>query len=210
MDVEELVKTAWEAVEKAGLPEPLQAAALKGAMDYLREGGGDGAGSGGGAGKRETPPKRSRRSTRRAVKASDDSPAVSVDDAQFFESLANESGTDETVLRDALQLKNGKVHVIPPTRKLGSSKAEQTRRVIAMVAGAQARGLGVSPADADAVRAEAKRKHCFDPANFASTLKAMKGFSPGSTRQEIIVGSRWIEEFNEAVATATGTGETED
>jgi hypothetical protein len=36
MDVEEPVRRAWEAVQKAEIPEPLQEVAFKEAVDYLR------------------------------------------------------------------------------------------------------------------------------------------------------------------------------
>jgi len=35
----------------------------------------------------------------------------------------------------------------------------------------------------------------------------MKGFSPGSHRNEIVVGSKWIGEFGDAIKTVTGDDE---
>jgi len=203
VSVEELLQRAWAAVKEAGVPEPLQEVALKEAIDYLRSA--NDRGADGSSPKPASQRQRSRkRTSARVNNGGEESTSEAPDEATFFSQLANESGVDEKVLKDVLQLKDGNVHVIPPTRKLGESKAEQTRRVIALTAGAYAHGLDRSPADAEAVRAEAKRKRCFDTANFAATLKKLKGFSPGSNRNEIMVGSKWLDEFKEAVATATG------
>jgi ribosomal protein L12E/L44/L45/RPP1/RPP2 len=205
VDLEELLQRAWAAVKKADMPKALQGVALKEAIDFLRAANGDDPASS------PKPSPRRKPAPKQAAppsKASDAKPRESSpDEATFFLQLASESGVDEKVLRDVLQLKDGTVHVLPPTRKLGETKAEQTRRVIALVAGAYAHGLDKSPVDAEVVRVEAKRKRCFDTANFAATLKKLKGFSQGSNRNEVMVGSKWLEEFGEAVEAATGGGE---
>jgi len=206
MDVEELISRAWRAVVKAEVPEALQPLALKEAIDHLREAE-NGQGSSAVKGKGDEGEKRPRRK-RVQPKRTDSTEGVSEDD--FFSQLAMESGVDEAVLKDVLQFKDGAVHVIPPTRLLGGSKAEQTRRVVALVAGSYAHGLDQSPVSADAVRQEAKRKRCFDPGNFSSDLKAMKGFSPGSKRTEILAGSKWLDEFNEAISAVTDNGPAAD
>jgi hypothetical protein len=204
VDVEELLKDAWAAVQKAGVPEPLQGVALKEAIDYLRQATGDHNGQPLPRPQSQRQSSRKRGSSRKG-KTREEPTGELPDEATFFSKLASESGLEEKVLRDVLQLKEGTVHVIPPTRMLGTSKAEQTRRVIALVAGSHAHGLDRSPVDAEAVRVETKRKKCFDTANFAAILKKLKGFSPGSTRSEIMVGSKWIEEFKEAVEAAAGS-----
>lgn len=52
---------------------------------------------------------------------------------------------------------------------------------------------------AKAVHDEVKRKRCFDPGNYSKVLGKLKGFSAGSNRSEIVLGSKWIDEFKEAV-----------
>jgi hypothetical protein len=87
--------------------------------------------------------------------------------------------------------------------------AQQAKCVIALVAGARSRGLGEQPVGADAVRSEAKRKHCFDKNNFAGKhLGPMKGFNVGSNRSEIVLTSKWLDDFKNAVATASGVDPT--
>jgi hypothetical protein len=195
VDVDELIQKAWNAVERAGVPESIQGVALKEAIDFLR---------GDSGGERREPQKRNR-ATRGKPRAatpfsSNSDDGENIDPDEFFAQLADESGLDETALRDVLLLKGSVVHVIPPTRKLGTSKSQQAARVTALVAGAYVHGLGQHSVSAKAVHDEVKRKRCFDPNNYSGkVLGKLKGFSAGSDRSEIVVGSKWLGEFKEAV-----------
>lgn len=128
------------------------------------------------------------------------------DEGAVFGALARESGISEQDLRDILQLTpTGQIHVTSPTKNLGSSVAEQAKNVIALVAGARSMGLGESPVNAEAVRGELARKHCYQSNNFATFhLGAMKGFNSGSNRSEIVLTAKWASEFASAVAKAHG------
>jgi len=197
VNVDELIQQAWAAVNKAGVPEPIQGLAFKEAVDFLR---GDGESrSGGDKPQKRAQAKRSKpKASASTEAASQDAEVAEPDD--FFAQLADESGLDEAVLRDVLLLKDNVVHVIPPTRKLGTSKSQQAARVTALVAGAYVHGLGQNTVSAKAVHDEVKRKRCFDPNNYSGkVLGKLKGFSAGSNRSEIVVGSKWLDEFKEAV-----------
>ena len=102
------------------------------------------------------------------------------------------------------------MHVTPPTRKLGASKSEQAKTVIALVAGGRAFGLGERPINATAVRDEVKRKNCYDQANYATKhLGALDGFNRGGSSAEIVTTSKWVGEFAAAVAQALGRNENQ-
>lgn len=210
------MRRAWEAVQKSGVPEALQETALREAVEFLRvqELGAvpaDAATST--AAKRTATGKRSGSRKTSPPKGKAAQPKASVpDEGTFFAQLAEESGVDEQDLRDVLQVTaQGVVHIAPPTRNLGGSRAEQAKSVIALVAGARAYGLGEDPVDAEAVRDEAKRKRCFDPNNFAAkSLTPMKGFNAGSTRAEIVLTSKWVDEFKSAADKALGRKPTKD
>jgi hypothetical protein len=211
MDVDELMRQAWEAVKKSGIPEPLQEAAFKEAVAALREQeSGGGGGGGGGNGRTSTRSKSAAK--RKAVKAKDDDAASVPDEDTFFASLADESGVPEGDLRDVLQVTTtGKVHVTPATRKLGSTKGEQARNIIALVAGARAHGLDEKPVNADAVRREVERKNAYLPNNFAAKhLGPLNGFNAGSNRDEIVLTSKWIGEFKDSVNKARGVTDEDD
>lgn len=200
MDVDELLQTAWAAVKKTDMPESLRAVALKEAIDYLRSS----EDSGGGPSRPRKAPKKA---GSRGHGKDENSNSQAPDEDAFFSQLSSESGVEESQLRDILKLEvDGKIHVLPPTRDLGSSKSEQAKRVVALVAGARAHGLGERPLDGAAVREEVQRKHCYDRANFGNkTVRQMKGFNTGPKKGEISLTSKWVEEFQEAAAIATGS-----
>lgn len=211
MEVEELLAKAWAAVEKSGVPKEVREIAFKEAVSFLR-----GAGSvkaeergvqdapplGEPAAKRSASPKRS---AKRAAVASEARATLNVDEDEFFARLASESGAEETDLRDILNLlADGTVQVIPPTRKLGSSAAQQARTVIALVAGARAYGLGEKPVSDASVRAELQRKNCWQRSNYAAShLGTMLGFNAAG-QGEILLNSKWVGEFVAAVNQAHG------
>lgn len=203
MNVDELLAEAWSAVKKSGVPEALQPVAFKEAVDFLRSGNGHGTSP-------ATPSRR--RGVRKPPSSGKDVPDLIPDEAEFFKQLANESGLPEPDLRDILHLTaDGKVQVTPPTKDLGTSAAEQAKTVVALVASARSKGLAEKPVNAEAVRREVERKHCYQANNFASKhLGPMKGFNAGSNKDEILVTSRWLEEFRAAVGKAHGRTAADD
>ena len=134
-----------------------------------------------------------------------ETPSGQQNGSDFFARMAHESGVSETDLRDVLSVAaDGKVSVTPATRKLGTTIAEQARTVIALVASARGVGLEEDPVSAEQVRAEVKRKGCYDSRNFHNHLGALNGFNSGSSRNQIVLTSKWIDEFKAAVAKAHG------
>src|SRR5262249_52406192 len=123
MDVEELLSRTWSAVEKAGVPPELQELAFKEAISFLREG--SAAPNAGAAVQKSAP-------AGGAGKPAETSSGTDASD--FFARLAHESGVSETELSDVLSLVDGQVRVTPATRTLGTSKTEQAKNVIALVA----------------------------------------------------------------------------
>lgn len=200
MNVDELMSRAWAAVQASGVPEPLQAVALKEAIDFLRA--------------EESPPEKRKQRQGQKQKARTGNGKSKEregtenlpDEATAFERLADESGVGEDKLRDILQVTHdGNVHVTTPTKDLGNNLAEQARTVLALVTSARAIGLGESPVSADAVRAELRRKRCYDGDNFSGHhLGPLKGFNAGAKRSEIVTTSKWLEDFKAAVVQAHG------
>lgn len=214
METSELLRRAWQAVEKSGVPESMHAVALQAAVEDIRalEGGGSSEtrGSGGTSGRGASGRSKTRSNRTRSKGASEQSEVEVVSEDTFFQVLAHESGVDEADLRDVLGLSGDKVHVTPPTRVLGGTKAHQARTITALVAGARAFGLGERPIDARAVRAEVKRKNAYDEANYAAKhLGELQGFNRGGTSAEMVTTSRWDRDFAAAVNQALGRAEDE-
>lgn len=199
MKADELLRQAWDAVQKAGVPEPLHEVAFSEAVDFLRHGETDGDT---GDTKQDQQKKKVKRTAQEPEAGSDDGP---VDEASLFSELSDESGVSEQDLRDVLNVKGSEVQVIQRAKDLGNSAAVQARTVIALVAGARAKGLGERPVDTETVRKELRRKHIYSSGNFAAQhLGRLKGFNPGSTSEEILLNTHWLAEFKAAVEQARG------
>ena len=198
MEVEELLSKAWAAVEKAGIPDELHELAFREAISFLRV---TAAPSPAEADSSATVGAAAAPATPTGAAASEDS-----EEDVFFRELASESGESESDLRDILSMgADGNVHVTVPTKALGTSTSEQARNAIALIAGARAKGKGEKPVNAEAVRTELKRKQCFDRSNFAAHhLGRLKGFNAGASQAEIVLTSKWVEEFKAALAKAHG------
>lgn len=212
MEADAILKQAWEAVEKSGVPESLREVAFREAVQMLRGGESAAPGTGGLEGGTPTTRQVARsktKATRGSSKEATQTHATAdplPDEDTFFSQLADESGATEQDLRDILQLTTeGEVLVTQPTKDLGSSIAEQARTVVALVASARGVGLGERPVNADAVRKECQRKRCFDTDNFASTVVArLKGFNAGKNRSQLVLTSKWTDDFDAAVKKALG------
>lgn len=208
MDTSELLRRAWEAVEKSGVPESLHEAAFREAVEDIRatEGGGSSSGTQGAGASGRAP--RGRRKSSSKPKGSSkatsaEKTAPDVDEDTFFANLSHQSGVSEADLRDVLSLSGGNVHITQPTRKLGSTRADQAKISIALVAGGRAFGLDERPVDANAVRRELERKGCYDPNNFAvKHLGPLRGFNAGANRTQIVTTSNWVKEFTDAIEQA--------
>jgi hypothetical protein len=204
MDTSELLRRAWEAVQESGIPEPFQQAALQAAVEDLRAQEGGESSSSTRDGKKSGGSSKSRSKGGTTKTATEETPPT-VDEGTFFKTLEHESGVPEKDLRDVLRLTGATVTITPATKDLGDSVAEQARAVIVLVGGARSRGLGEDPVDLGAVRAEAKRKRCFQQNNFSTGhLGELKGFNRGPNRDELILGSKWVGEFVAAVNRALG------
>lgn len=196
-------------VEKAvlQLDASVRSAAFTVMKDYILTGTVGSIGGGGSTGEaaRKSESKRSTAKRSTARQAPNPAAADVPDEDTFFKRIAHESGVDESDIRDVLQLaSDGSVRVTVPTRTLGSSIADQARTAIALVASARAVGLEERPVDADKVRNELNRKGCYQQNNFASHhLGPLRGFNAGG-RNEIVLASRWVDEFAQAVKQANG------
>lgn len=202
MDVDKLIADAWKAVRNAGVPAELNEIAFKEAVGYLRSG------QPNATGRTPTPPPKGGTNDGSGSKgdAHQQNGSTAWSESTFFTELSHESEVPESDLRDVLMVSDdGNVQVATRTTALGSNQAIQARNVIALVAGARSRGLGEKPVSADHVRQEVMRKNCYQQNNYASShLGAMKGFNVGSSPKEIVLTSKWIDEFKAAIDQALG------
>lgn len=177
MDVEELLARAWAAVEKAGIPEPLQEYAFKEALARLSgqfltpvasNGIGNGSINDAPPGNGEGQPGTARGS-----------------DEERFAKFAHESGIALADLERVFYFANGEPHLNGPRAKLGKNTSEQAKAVAVALTAAYDYALDRKPIGDDVVRAEAVRLKCDLDGNWARTMSGIAGVSwVGANRQK--------------------------
>lgn len=211
MELSELLATAWSAVEKSGVPSDQRSVAFKEAISVLREDTRSGQTTSENGKPSASVKKQAASRPRSSVSSGSGSDPIDLpSEDEFFARLADESGVDETELRDILQLTaSGDVHVTPATRKLGTSKKRQAQTIISLVAAARGYGLGESPVDGKKVLTEVQRKNCHDVANYSKHVTSLNGLNQGANRT-LILTSKWVDDFKPAVNQALGRSGEDD
>lgn len=166
MKVHEALAEAWAQVQEASLPENLHEVAFGHALSLIA--------------RTLEPPVSS------IVDAVEDvsngtnplAPAHSGPLLTLIGKFADESGTDVGLLEDVLYFDEDQTpHLQGPARKLGSNKADQTRRIAVVMAGAYAFALDQAEGPTAIIRDEAKRLKCFDQGNFAAHVISSTGLA---------------------------------
>ncbi len=135
MDVKQVLREAWEAVESAGIPDSLYPVAFEQAVHLI-------------AGTHPTKPaspvdesardERTSKSvaiSRKDAGDSKGSAALIADEDAFFATFASESKVDEEKLRKAYFVKDGRPRIALTKSKLGSTEADRNRAVATLLAG---------------------------------------------------------------------------
>jgi uncharacterized membrane protein len=209
MDTVELLKTAWEAVVKSGVPAEVQGIALKAAIDDIR-------GSSPLAPGDTTPASDRKPTTRRAAPASPTSSPRNGgskailndvgDGNSFFAAIARETGVVEQDLRDVFHVESGTVELKVPAKSLGANNTAKTVTIAALLGGAVFAGTSHSRLPFKDIHAVCKAKKCYDRANGSTNIKATPGFAAvgSGTLQALTHKSGWETEFANAVSRALG------
>jgi hypothetical protein len=178
-EVSEVLKQAWDAVEAANLPSEIQAVAFREAVRLMspaeaasagahtqggtaRSGGSGGAGgSGSGSSKGAT--------------GSGSANAITVDEAEIYARVAEQTGVDREKLEELVHLDDGVLKISIPGIKLGTNNAEKTRSIAQILTIVRGFGLEEHETSVELIRAEAQRLKCYDSANFSSHLGKLRG-----------------------------------
>lgn len=163
MDVEELLARAWQAVEKAGIPEPLHEYAFKEAVTRL---------SVWAPGDESTPPKppKAVKQVALAGEASKSDESAGRSDKRLFSKFAQESGVPEDQLERLFYFEGGVPHVIGPKARFGSNIADQARAVSLALTAAYDYALDQQNIAASLVRAECERLKCDPGSNWNKAM----------------------------------------
>lgn len=183
IEVIEVLKKAWIAVEDAGLPEGIQSVAFREAVRLLvpatsapgaaalgvvkpnGNGGAGAVGSGGG---------------------SQGDSGITASEDEIYVKVAAQTGVDRNRLEEVVHLDGGVLKVSIPGLKLGKNNAERARAVAQILTITRGFGLEENETSLEVVRAECDRLRVYDPNNFSGHMKALVGYvitGTGSNRR---------------------------
>lgn len=169
MDVSQILKQAWAAVQDADLPQEIQHIAFREATRLVAStelgssqptslvtGGHDGS-------------KAATIGTAPAGAGSDLRAAEGV----MIGKLSSHTNIDVDKLSQLVHLEGDELRVSLPAVKLGKNNAEKTRAIAQILAIARDCGLDEPETPFELIRAEVSRLKCYDNANFSSQLSAL-------------------------------------
>ena len=167
MEVSETLKTAWEAVASADLPEQIQEAAFREAVRLLAP-----------TEQPAAPAERSESGMRspRDGRATDPPATLSVSEDQIYSRVETQTGVDRARLEQLVHLDGDTIKVSVPGLRLGRTNADRTRAVAQILTIVRGFGLEEDGTPLEVIRAECERLKLYDRANFSSQLKALNGF----------------------------------
>ena len=200
MDIHELLKSSWDDVVKAGLPERLhevgfrEAVRLRSADTLCSD---------------DRPFRQASPQLKRHGGGKDDASGESTDElvdaVAAYTVLANEAGIVEDELREVLHFdERGAVEVLAPGRKLGKDTATKARNVAILIAGARFVVHKQRAVPVDLVREACIDRGCYDSKNFTSSHLGKFDARNVRSNDVVIKPSRWLAAFKAAVATARG------
>lgn len=170
MEVAEVLKKAWSAVEDAGLPEHVQPTGLREAVRLLAPEGSVG-----------TRPPRSAVVSRdsgdsgsTSVSAGDE--RISVGENEIYDRVVEHTGADREKLERVLHLDDEGVRVSLPGLRLGRNNAERTRAVAQILTIARGFGLEENETSLEIIRGECTRLKVYDSANFSAHVGKLPGY----------------------------------
>lgn len=170
MEIVEVLKKAWSAVEDANLPEHVQQTGFREAVRLLAPGNSAVA---------STPrPTVTRRVTGDASGGHDSNSdeRAPVSEYEIYDRVVEHTGVDRDQLEQILHLDDDGVRVSLPGLRLGRNNAERTRAVAQILTIARGFGLEENETSLEIVRSECVRLKVYDSANFSSHVAKLNGY----------------------------------
>ncbi len=162
MELADLIKKAWAAVEESGVPEQMQELAFRESLRVLLE----------------TVPATGPRRPLGDRKPTDDGSRVSessaevggqaVSEAEMFERISAETTVPVQRLELLFHVDDGVVKLIGPVAKYGKNTATQARNIAQIVTVVRKLGLDEADTSFEVLKEACMNKHCYDSSNFAS------------------------------------------
>jgi hypothetical protein len=181
MDVSDVLKKAWAAVEEADLPSDIHEAAFREAVRMLLPVAPASAAQPRGA----TVSGPSSGSGSVALKA-DGENRINVTEDEIYDRVAAQTDARREVLEQIVHLDGDALRVSIPGLRLGRNNAERARTVAQILTIARGFGLEESDTSLELIRDECDRLRVYDQANFSAHMKALSGYivtGTGSNRR---------------------------
>ena len=201
MNVSEVLKNAWSAVEEAGLPAEVQPLAFREAVRLMAP-----------AIQSDSPRRRTAVNTPPGGGASGTPFTPSVEDGiaseeEIYERIVTHTGVDRHHLEQVIHLDDDGIRISLPGLKLGSNTAERIRSVAQILTIARGFGQEETETPLDAIRGECNRLKVYDPANFGTHVSKLNGFvlTGSGQNRRLRAKSAGIEGFPALVERLLGT-----
>ena len=181
MELTESIRTAWAAVEDAGVPEHMQEVAFKEALRSLLGPARDGAlsppGARAGAGSRAKDAGGSGSKLDDSEGSEGGDGTTAVDERAVITAVSEHTGVPVEKLEQVFHVDNGVVKLSVNHTALGKNSAEKARATAQIITVVRKIGMGHNDTDFDLIRDECQRKHFYDSKNFASAhMPGIDGF----------------------------------
>lgn len=202
IETSELLKRAWSAVERAGIPESLWAAALPLAYGELRRTNGAAASNDGSS---QTPTRK--RPAKQTANVNSRPAALSglAEEADCFEQIANETGVSVDDLGDVFHVSDGELHLKVASKDLGDNTKAAAMTVTSLLAGVVFASTDHPTLPISEIHAVCKSKRCHHKKHASDYVKATPSIAAvGTQNSEITHKSGWQGEFAKAVARVLG------
>jgi len=186
MEVSDILKKAWAAVEGADLPETIHESAFKEAVRLLvpvpvvaaaaPANTAPAARPGTPMGKSGSQAGNTTVTGSGVGSAAGEGSTITASEGELFEKVEQQTGVTKERLSEIVHLDDGALKVSIPGIKLGKNNAEKTRAIAQILTIVRGFGLEEAETSLELVRAEAQRLKCYDQANFSSQVKVLSGY----------------------------------
>lgn len=207
MEVSELLKKAWTAVQEADLPVSIHEVAFREAMRVI-------APDPGGRTSIVPPPRGPGRAAGVAPRApasasrgADSAPDITLSEEEIFNRVVTHTNVDRAKLEELVHLDDGVLKVSIPGIRLGKTNAEKIRAVAQILTIVRGFGLEEDGTAVELVRSETIRLKCYDKANFAAHLGKLNGYviTGSGTGRRIRAKAAGIQAFSAFVDSLLGS-----
>jgi hypothetical protein len=173
MEVSELLKKAWSAVEDAQLPDEIRPVAFQEAVRLLSPPPFADTASGSSKPHGESDDKQRASKPSAGHSASDE---IRVSEQEIYDRVTEHTGVDRNALEHVIHLDDDVLRLSIPGMKLGKNSADKTRTVAQILTVTRGFGFNEKETDVELIRSEVIRLKCYDPKNFFAQLSKLNGF----------------------------------